>query len=346
VLLALALILTLPRTSVAPGLASGFDTQARVRTTLLMLLMMPLLVINGLSFFWSGYLNITGRYGVPAVVSSVTPAVVLLMVVSDFGSRASIVLALGTLVGGIAELFLLLVLSRKAGAVLFARPNFARPDWTGMVSQYLPAVAAAVLTAMTAVVDQTFAASLAEGSVSILSYGTRLAAVAASLMIVTVSAVALPVFTVSVAEGQWTKVWDTLIVGCAATFLIGALIALVVSLRSEAIVAAFFGGGRFSQESIELAAAVQAAYIWHLPFYAAAMVILRALLAMSMSTVVLLGSVANLVTDVLANILLVPVLGVVGIGYATTLMYAFGFVFLGSLAMSEVRTRRASEIRK
>jgi Na+-driven multidrug efflux pump len=65
-----------------------------------------------------------------------------------------------------------------------------------------------------------------------------------------------------------------------------------------------------------------------IPFFAWSMLIVRVLSAISANAVLLLGAVISLILDIVLNFSLVPILGVAGVGLATSIMYACACVFL------------------
>ena len=230
-------------------------------------------------------------------------------------------LAIGTVVGGIIEASILAARTRAAWAELFRLPRVWRPEYGQTLRQFMPAAGGTVLMSGTLLIDQTFAANLPAGSVSALSYGTKLAGVAASILVVVVSTLSLPMFSRLAAERNYPRLRRAYYTAGALTLLMTIPIAATLAFGAEPIIRLLFLRGNFTSEDAALAASVQALHAWHLVPYILSIVAVRALAAIAETWILLVGSVANLAADLMVNMFLVPTLGVVAIGFASTAMY-------------------------
>jgi peptidoglycan biosynthesis protein MviN/MurJ (putative lipid II flippase) len=86
--------------------------------------------------------------------------------------------------------------------------------------------------------------------------------------------------------------------------------------------------GNFTSDDVSLAASVQALHSWHVVPYILSIVAVRALAAIAETWVLLVGAIANLTTDLLVNVFMVPTMGVVAVGFASTAMYTVSALVL------------------
>ena len=75
-------------------------------------------------------------------------------------------------------------------------------------------------------------------------------------------------------------------------------------------------------------AAVHAAFAFQIPFYVMNVLLLRLIAALRANTIILQGAAINFVVNIVGNLVLMQVWGVVGIAVATVLVYVASFAFL------------------
>jgi putative peptidoglycan lipid II flippase len=341
--LLLVTILMLPIAfAVLPAVASGFQPAALAHVGRLLPWLMPLLALNCLASYWSGILNAEGKFALVAFTPVITPLCVVLALlclpVVDGASR----LAIGTLVGGLMELGLIMGALRTRGFRLFSGKFAWDGRWRHVAGQLASMALASGLMGLTMFVDQSFAARLEVGSVSALSYGTKFGGVLSSMMVVVVSTLALPAMSRIAAEGDWRRMHRTLVSVSGLLLATTALVVLFLAFASRPIIELAFQHGAFSAAAAGEAARVQFFHAWHIPFYVLGTVALRTVVALRMSYLVIIGSAINLAVNTATNVIAAPVLGVAGVALATTTMYAASCAFLFTMAVRELRRRSAS----
>jgi putative peptidoglycan lipid II flippase len=304
-----------------PVLAAGFDEETRSLALRLIPLLSPLLISSVFTSIWSNLLNAHGKFTIAAFVPIVTPTVVLCALNGQVSSSSAVSLAIGTVAGGLIEVCILAICTRVAGLELFHLPRRWRPEFTQVVRQFLPAAGASMLMSATMLIDQSFAANLPPGSVSALSYGAKLAGVAASILVVVVSTLALPAFSRLAAKQDFLQLRRSFFTACAFTLVVTIPIASTLSFAAEPLLRMLFLRGSFTADDATLSASVQELHAWHLVPYILSIIAVRALAAIAESWLLLVGSLVNLVVDLLVNILMVPIVGVVAVGFASTAMY-------------------------
>lgn len=181
-------------------LAFGFKGEFKEMTVLLTRIMFPFILLVSLAALVMGMLNSRNVFGVPAMASSffnigsIAGGLVLgWWFDPEFGERALIGLAIGTLVGGLLQLTTQLPSLRRVGFSF--RPDFRWRD--SGVKQILvlmvPSVIAASAVQVNVLVNTGFASILGASSVTWLNNAFRLMQMPIGIFGVAVATITLPV---------------------------------------------------------------------------------------------------------------------------------------------------------
>ncbi len=294
---------------------------------------------RGLTYWVIGMVGISGLSAVLAAVLNahewflpvaLAPAMIPLGTLAVFGfwagSAGVYALAAGTLVGFAAESLLLAIFAWWKG--LFPWPRLPRRDRAVVTigRQYLPVMLAALLMSSSLVIDQSMAASLQSGDVSILNYGGKVVAVVLSVVAVSMSTVLFPRFTHLIASGRMTELVRTFVMYAGGIVLLSLPGVALLTAFGEPLMRALFERGAFTAETTAAASRVQLWLLPQIPFYVVVMLGTRVLSALDANAAVLRVSAVNIVVNVAGNYLLMRAFGVAGIAMATSLMYVIATV--------------------
>lgn len=186
-----------------------------------------------------------------------------------------------------------------------------------------------VLSSLTNLVDQFFAAGLDEGALSTLSYANRILALILGLGATAISRATLPVFSKEMAQGgihvsalalRWAK-W---------MMIFGLAVLLVSWLLVPWVVSVLFERGAFTTQDTQAVANVLRYALFQVVFYFPALVLVSALAAQRRHAWIALSGIINLVCKLPLAFLLVPLFGLYGLVLSTVLMYALsvGLLFI------------------
>jgi putative peptidoglycan lipid II flippase len=304
-----------------PLVGIGFDAEKLALTRRLFYPLALVVVVSGISAMLAAVLIAHERFAAVAIAPVAIPLVTLL-VFGAFGDRyGTYALAGGTLAGFVVELGVLGLAAWRLG--LLPTPRFRAPEGETrhVVSQYLPLVLGAVLMSSSLVVDQTMAASLGRGQVSVLSYGGKIVAVVLTAVAVSLSTVLFPRFSRMIAAGRFDELRRTF--GWYARMIVLASIpgVALLALFSEPLVRLIFERGAFTPQTTAAVNGVQLWLLLQIPFYVVNMLGARVLSAMDGNHTVLAIGALNLVVNVTGNLVLMRWFGVDGIAMSTSLVY-------------------------
>ncbi len=159
------------------------------------------------------------------------------------------------------------------------------------------------------------------GSVSILSYGNKLAAVIVGTISLGLGAAVFPHFSRLAAAGDVPAIRRTLGSLVKIVLLSATAATLVLIVVSRPLAELFFFHGAMTAEKMALVARVQSCYLLQVPAYVVNILNVRMLMALGGSRTIGRIAAANLAVNVVANLVLLQLFGIAGIALSTSLVY-------------------------
>jgi putative peptidoglycan lipid II flippase len=267
-------------------LAPGFDPAKAALTVTLTRVMYPFILMVSLAALVMGMLNAKDVFGVPAMASSFFNLGSIVVGVGlgwlldpHFGQRATLGLALGTLIGGAMQFAVQLPALRRLG--YHFRPDLRwRDKGVKAILQLMgPSVIAASSTQVNVLVNSVFASRLGNGPVSWLQFSFRLMQMPLGIFGVALGTVALPLLARMAAGGNITGFRTELARGMRLAFLMTIPASIGLILLAEPIMSVLFQHGRFSAHDAYESAAALRFYAIGLCGYAALKVLVNAFYA-------------------------------------------------------------------
>jgi putative peptidoglycan lipid II flippase len=247
----------------------------------------------------------------------------LLLLENRYGIEA---LAIGTLAGFAGECVILTMAAARARLLPLPAWDGLNPQLRDVGRRYWPIVLGTLMLSASAVVDQSMAARLGSGNVSVLNYGGKLVALALSILAVSLSTVLLPRFSRLITAGHWDELARDLR-GYAWLVIAGSLpIVAILALAAEPMIRLLFERGAFTSETTVAVSRVQCYLAMQIPFYVLAMLGSRMLSALDSNAIVMRIGALTLVLNVALDYVLMQWFGVDGIAMATALVYAVAAV--------------------
>jgi putative peptidoglycan lipid II flippase len=194
-----------------------------------------------------------------------------------------------------------------------------------------------------AVIDQSMALTLGSGIPSALGYATKIVAFGAGVASVAVGAAVMPYFSHMVAGSEWLHLRRSLIGVIGVIALITVPGTIILALAPVPVVRLLFQRGAFTAINTAMVASVLQVLCLQIPFFVASIPISRAMSALRANHILAVAAGINIVLKCALNFALMPLLGVVGIALATSVVYAVSFSYLFWTVLRLLR--RASDLR-
>ena len=330
-------LLALSSSYLLPLLGSGFGAEKMALTQRLFFLLLPVILIRGLATICVTVLNASERFALVAVCPVTVPLASIIALLAWHSTLGIYALAIGTVVGFILELVILVWGLKRLKFALIPRWHDNSPAIRQVIRQYLPMVAGALLMSGTALVDCAMAAMLDPGSVASLNYGNRIVGVILVIATTALGTAVFPSFSKLVSVGDWLEIRRLLKTYSGLILSVTIPLALLLAFTSEPLVRLLFERGEFSETDTQLVARIQAVYGLQMPFYVCGILFVRLISSMMSNHILFLGSFMNLLLNIVLNYLFMQYFGVVGIALSTVCVYFFSFGFLVSMVYRNLR---------
>lgn len=328
-----------------PRLASAFTPAQIALSRALFLILVPAVVIKGMSTIWGAVLNANRRFALVAATPALAPGCAIVFLLLSVRRLGVFALAVGIVAGYALEAVVLGRGLRRHGIGLKPAWHGISPELRQVARQYAPTIASGVMMSSTTLVDQTMAASLPAGSVSMLNFGSKLVALVCTVGSMALGTVLLPVYSELVARDDWAGV--RAILRRYGTVVVLSTLPLVACLAAfrEPIVALVFQRGAFSHEDTMHVATVQLFAALQIPFYLLATLTVRLISSLRANEILMWGAILNFFVNIGLNYAFMREWGVAGIALSTSLVYLVSFCFVASMLMLRTHGLRGPVVR-
>jgi putative peptidoglycan lipid II flippase len=316
-----------------PYLAHGFSPEKLRLTAALLYILLPWIVLSGIAQIVTYILNAGERFALPALVPLTTPLLVIIFVMAAGQSRTAFTLAVGSSIGSVIEMGLLLAMLKAHGTRLRWRWFGFNKDLRIVLKQTGPLLAGGLLMASAPMIGQSLAAMLPSGSVSALAYANRLVGGITGLGTVALSTATLPYFSRMAAENDWASCWHTLKRYSALLLATAVPFTLAFIALSRPLVSALYQRGAFTAADADLVAHLQSLLAIQIPFLMMCALLVRFVSAIRRNDLLMYGSALNLMANVVLNFMLMKIWGLMGIALSTSLMQILSFFFFATCTL-------------
>ena len=296
----------------------------------------PLVV---LAAAFMGVLNACQAFFIPAFSSALFNIVSTLVGVSlsvlapRFGYRAIEGMAVGVVVGGIAQAFSQLPLLYKKGYHWPKRVETdshwaSDPNLRRMLLLMVPGTLGLAATQINILVNSVFATSAGPGAVSWLNYAFRLMQFPIGIFGVSFAAATLPVASRHWVNKNWQATSDTVRDSLKQVLAVNLPAAAGLAFLGEPIIRMIFQYGRFSSADATATARALSAYALGLAAYSLVKVLAPVFYAMDNAKIPVISSALSVGLNLVFNLLLVKKLGYWGLAFGTSITAMVNALFL------------------
>jgi putative peptidoglycan lipid II flippase len=318
---------------IIPLLARGFPPEKAALAVTLTQIMFPFIMLVALAALAMGVLNTKGRFGIPASastafnVASIVTGLGLAYWLSGGGWEASfdkhlvpseaaqwaiIGMAIGTLVGGAAQLLIQVPSLLKVGFRFSPLLSFADPGVRRVMRLMGPAIIGTSAVQVKVLVDVIVVSGI-DGGQSWLSYAFRLMQFPIGVFGVAIGTAAIPTLSRLVSEGNIVRFRSTLSDAMRLVFLLTVPAACGLIVLGEPIISLIYEGGRFQPFDTNMTAWALAAYSIGLAGYAAIKVLSPSFYALDDAKTPMYVSIASVVVHAPMSFGMMYLLSTVGV---------------------------------
>lgn len=236
-------------------LAPGFltTTYTYSLTVILLKIMLPYLLIILVLALCMGVLNSLGNFTTPAATPIVLNLVVILfaLFICSYFESPVIGLALGVIIGGIAQLALQVPFLIHHGMINFSFFSWLHPGVVRVGKIMIPCIVGAASYQINIMVAGVFASKLSQGSVSFLYYADRLVQFPLALFAVSFSTVFLPALSKKTGLGKQDEITEVFMGGAKLVFFVTIPAMAGLMVLGTPIVTLLFKQGAFDASAVQ-----------------------------------------------------------------------------------------------
>lgn len=304
---------------IAPGFAS--DPEQAALTVTLTRVMFPYLLLVGIAALGMGALHAHGRFFAaalgPALLNVGMIATVLLL--SPRMHPPIVALAVGVLVGGLAQLAAQIPSLARCGLLVLPSDELHHPALMRIVRLLLPAVFGLAAVQVTIFVNTLLASLLAAGSISFLYYADRVMEFPLGIFGIALASASLPAMSRQAAAGDLRGVAGTLNFTLRLALFIALPASIGLVMLRTPIVRVLFERGQFTAADTLATAQALAGYAAGLAGFSAARIAAQAFYAVGEAGVAVKLGLVSVVVNVLAATTLMGPLAHTGLAVASSI---------------------------
>jgi putative peptidoglycan lipid II flippase len=316
---------------IAPGFASN-PGQFEL-TVLLARVLFPYILLITLTALAMGALNSLGRFNIPALGPVLLNVCMVLgaVLISPRLERPILGLALGALLGGVAQLAIQLPGIVRAGISLGFTLKLKDPAVFRVLKLMAPTALGAAAYQVSVFVNTQLASLLEEGSVSFLYYADRLVQFPLGVFSLAIATAILPAMARSKAEGDELGFKEMFQRALSLQFFITIPAMAGLMVMGVPLVSLLFERGSFDAASTVETSKALLGYSLGLPFLSGASLAARAFYSLSDTKTPAKVAAVSLAIGLLLAIILMFPLGHAGLALASSLASLVNFLWLALL---------------
>jgi putative peptidoglycan lipid II flippase len=290
----------------------------------------PYLLFISLVALLSGVLNSLTKFAIAAFAPALLnlALIVALLVAPDDKIEVVRYMAIAVLAGGVLQFALCWAAVRKAGVRLhFGRPRMT-PAVRELVVLILPATLAAGVYQISQLFYAYFSSRLGEGALTMLSYADRLNQLPLSIIGTALGVAILPAISQAIARDQDDVAADVQARAFDLSMLLTLPATLALVVGAGPIIGALYQGGEYSMEDARVTGNILAILVTGLPAYVLVKVLTPAFYARKNVRTPVRIAMSVLLLGIVANFLLIPVMGIYSLATVTSASAWINFALL------------------
>ncbi len=308
-------------------------------------IMFPFLLLIAVAALAMGMLNAKHRFGIPASASmmfnlgSICGGVGLAYWLDpSFGPRAMVGMAIGTLIGGAAQLLIQLPSLRAVGYRYEPILDWRDPGFRQVLKLLAPSVLGVAAVQINVFVDSWFASFFGNGAVTFLNCAFRLMQFPIGVFGVAIGVATLPMVSAYAARGDTDQFRSTLARSIRLAFFLCIPAACGLAVLARPIIAVLYEHGKFDAAATEQTAWCLRAFAIGLAGYAAIKVLAPTFYALGDSRTPAFVSLGSVIVHIALNYLFAIVLDLKtpGLALSTSCCALLNFMILLGLMRRKI----------
>lgn len=297
--------------------ASGFKRETLNTAIVFTQISLLSIVFLGVIYVLISYLQANNSFS-PSVLIGVILNIVIIGAIVVSKKIGNIYLAIGSLIGTILQLLILVPASFKKGYKYFFILNFKDKNIKYMVVLALPILLGTSVNQLNILVDRTLASNIVEGGISALNYANKLNLFVQGIFVVSLITVLFPAISTKAIDKNFKEFKHLL----NESMIIIAILVIPISvgfmLFSNEIIEILFGRGAFTKKAISNTSTALFYYSLGIIWFGIREVLSRAFFALGDSRTPMTNAIVGVGINIFFNFVLSKYMGIGGLALATS----------------------------
>jgi putative peptidoglycan lipid II flippase len=308
-----------------PGFEPG--SERFTLTVDLFRLLLPSVVIGSVAMLLRNFYHAQRRFILAAWAPTLNTLLMVLGTLALAGQLGVTAVAIGTLLGSIAQFGLLAPALLRSGKLTLAWNALRHPGVQRILILMAPWVLSAVFSS-NSLIDRFLASQLEVGAISALGYADRLRAGITVVLTQGISVVLFPLMAEHAARGDHDRLRTVAARGVRLTTILAIPFVVLLLILGEPIVAMLFERGQFDADATRATALALVAYLGAVFATCLGSVLTFAFYASQDTLSVALTAIVGFVINIAAAVWLTPLFGVAGPALAFSITALFNLLVL------------------
>lgn len=323
--------------------ATGFSGDTLKLAVLFSRITMVSIFFVGLTYIFSGYLQLKENYLIPAMIGlPLNIFTIVGIVISSRGNTT--LLAIGSLIATVSQFLLLVPSIIKKGFKYERVVDFKDKYIKRMIIIVIPLVIGSSVDQVNILIDRTLASSISVGGISSMNYANKLSNFVITLFVLSIVTVMYPVISKMAAkkdmEGLKASVRNVI-----STVVIVIMPAMVMAMMfSKDIVEILFKRGNFDSEAVNMTSNALFFFSIGMMGFALREVLSRVFYSIQDTRTPVINGVIAMVLNIILNLILSRYMGISGLALATSLSVTICTILMAYSLVRKIGSFGAKEI--
>lgn len=276
------------------------------------------IVFTGMSYIMTAYLQIKNNFIIPGLISVPKNIIIIISIILSIKYSPDIMIW-GSLLGIAIEFSFQIPWVIKNGYryrlyIDIKDQYIKKAGWL-----ILPVLIGVAVNQINTMVDRTLASTLAEGSISALSYANKLNGFVMALFITSIAAVIYPTLSKLLSEKNKEKFVDSVVKSINSIILLVTPISVGAMVLANPIVKLLFQRGEFDSRATTMTAIALIMYSLGMVAFGLRDILGKIFYSLQDTRTPMINGVIAMILNILLNIILVKHLKIAGLAFATSI---------------------------
>ncbi|HHV38066.1 MAG TPA: murein biosynthesis integral membrane protein MurJ [Tepidimicrobium sp.] len=289
---------------------------------------LPIVIFLGFTYVFSGYLHSGQIFGPPAIMGLPYNAIFILFLVIWGGKENVEYLMLASVAAAATQFLIQVPAIRHQGYRYSFNVDLQDPYLNQVFRLVIPVMIGSAVQQINTIVDRTLASSLATGSISALTYASRMNDLIISVFVMAITTVVFPVLSKAFAQGDRDKVKGIMAKGINIILFITVPATIGIIILAEPIVRLFFQRGAFDRLATSMTASALIFYSIGLIGSSLRLMLNRVYYSFQDTKTPMMNGGLAVGLNIILNLILMKPMGHSGLALATSISATFTTILL------------------